>query len=874
MDRKCLIVPLVILLMTGAASAQTTAKAEHDPAKIEFFEKKIRPILADHCYHCHSADTRPDGNLRVDDRNGLLTGGASGPAITPGDPEKSLLIKKVTLKDEKRRMPKEGKLLTDEQVADLTRWIKDGAAWPPVRVPASLGKTRPAIEKLKKEHWAWQPLSRPRTQEVKDSSWSRDDIDRFILARLEEKGIKPVADADKVTLIRRATFDLTGLPPTPAEIEAFLKDHSSVAFEKVIDRLLASPAFGERWGRHWLDVARYGESTGPSRNIPYPYAWKYRDYVIDAVSADVPFDRFIQEQIAGDLLPARTDEERDRLLTATGFLALGVKDVNQRFKPRFIMDNVDEQIDAVSRSVLALTVSCARCHDHKFDPIPTTDYYSLAGIFTSTENCAGVRNKMGGGGLDYYDPSMLVKLSSEPPPVDASKLEKAKAELDEAKKAWDAIRGTPEGLKLAADGNPTQRPFRLKYEKLQAEYAALTDPVARGFAVHGVRDSKTIANTEIRIRGEAEKLGPVVPRGFLTTFEVPGTAKVAAAQSGRLELAQWLTSPKNPLSPRVAVNRIWQHLFGQGLVSTVDNFGAMGASPTHPELLDHLAGRFIENGWSTKKLIRSIVLTRAYQMASIADTASDAIDPRTIDPGNQLIWRHSPRRLNAEEMRDAMLLSAGNLNLKRPTGSVTQSLKMMEMNDNGQEARTINQTADGEKHRSVYLPLLRGLTPHDLEAFDPVDQTLVSGSRDATTVSGQALFLLNSPFVRREALILAERLLKDRQASDSERVQTAYLLALGRTPTEKEVERVRAFTADYESEFRAQEALNPPPKPSPPKKPVAPMKSNESTGTSGEADQNREAASPTAIQPKDAHMAAWLAFTQALFGSAEFRYVR
>jgi hypothetical protein len=523
----------------------------------------------------------------------------------------------------------------------------------------------------------------------------------------------------------------------------------------------------------------------------------------------------------------------------------------------------------VTRSVLALTVTCARCHDHKFDPIPTTDYYALAGIFTSTDNCAGVRNKMGGGGLDYYDPGMLVKLNAEPPPVDSVKLEKAKAELDEAKKAWDAIRGTPEGLKLAADGNPTQRPYRLKFEKLQAEYAALTDPVARGFAVHGVRDSKTIANTEIRIRGEAEKLGPAVPRGFLTTFEVPGTTRINAAQSGRLELAQWLTSPKNPLSPRVAANRIWQHLFGQGLVRTVDNFGATGASPTHPELLDHLAVRFIENGWSTKKLIKSIVLSRAYQMASSADTASSA-----VDPGNQLVWRHSPRRLDAEEMRDAILLSAGNLNLKRPTGSITQSLKMVEMNDNGQEARTINQTADGERHRSVYLPLVRGLTPHDLEAFDPVDQTLVSGSRDATTVSGQALFLLNSPFVRREALLLAERVLKDKEASDIERVRSTYLIALGRTPTEKEIERARAFVAEYESDYRTQEGLNPPPKPTAPKKPVAPKKPNEPTGTSSEIDQDREPVAQTAIQPKDARTAAWLAFTQALFGSAEFRYVR
>ena len=296
--------------------------------------------------------------------------------------------------------------------------------------------------------------------------------------------------------------------------------------------------------------------------------------------------------------------------------------MNQRFKVRFDMDNVDEQIDAVSRSVLGLTVTCARCHDHKFDPIPQTDYYALAGIFTSTDNAAGVRNKMGGGGLDYYDPANLVALAGELPPVPPEQLEKLKADLEKAKKEWDAIRGTPEGLKLAANGQPTQRPFRLKYEKLQNELANLTDPTARGFAVHGVRDAKKIGDTELRIRGEAEKLGPVVPRGFLTAFTVAGAAPVPAKQSGRLELADWLTSPNNPLTPRVAVNRVWQHLFGTGIVSTVDNFGVSGAAPSNPELLDHLANRFIRDGWSTKRLVRTLVLTRAYRLCRRRDAGT------------------------------------------------------------------------------------------------------------------------------------------------------------------------------------------------------------------------------------------------------------
>ena len=668
-------------------------------------------------------------------------------------------------------------------------------------------------------------------------------------------------------LIRRVTFDLTGLPPTPAEIDAFVNDKSADAYEKVVDRLLASPQFGERWGRHWLDVARYGESTGPSRNIPYPHAWKYRDYVIDSVNADVPFDRFIREQVAGDLLPAGSNAERDRLLTATGFLALGVKDVNQRFKVRFVMDNVDEQIDVVTRSVLALTVSCARCHDHKFDPIPTTDYYALAGIFTSTDNCAGVRNKMGGAGLDYYDTSMLVVLSGDLPPPPAEQVEKLKAEVAQAKKEWDAIRGTPEGLAKGPNGQPKQRPFRLKYERLQAELLALTDPAARGHAVHGVRDAKTVGDTEVRIRGEAEKLGPTVPRGFLTAFDLPGAAKVNPNQSGRLELARWLTSPQNPLTARVIANRVWQHLFVRGIVSTVDNFGVNGDTPSHPELLDHLANCLIREGWSVKRLVRAVVLTRAYQLGSDAPEGHHA-----TDPAYRLVWRHAPRRLDAEEVRDAILASAGTLDRSRPAGSSAKDLKMVEMRDNGPEARTIRGQADRNLHRGVYLPLLRGVTPSTLEAFDPVEQTLVTGSRDATTVPGQALYLLNSSFVRRESLTLAERLLADKDATDAERIRKAYRLALGRLPAENEVERARAYLAEYESAAGAWLASLPPEKPK--VEAAKPKKPDAQPANPDEIDQTGEPVVEGVVRPKDARTAAWLSFVQALFGSAEFRYVK
>jgi cytochrome c553 len=864
MARQRILIAWSLLALIAAASSAAHGQTTSSQKDVEFFEKKIRPILAENCYACHSAETKPAGNLRVDDRNGLLAGGSTGPAIVPGDPAKSLLLLRVTHKDKKRRMPQEGQPLTKEQVADLTTWINSGAAWPKLRVPASLGKANPKYKELKQRHWAWQPLTAPQPPSVRDTTWPKSAIDRFILARLEAENLKPVADAGKLALIRRATFDLTGLPPTPGEIDAFLRDFTEDAFERVVDRLLASPRFGERWGRHWLDVARYGESTGPSRNIPYPHAWKYRDYVIDAINADIPFDQFVREQIAGDLLPAASDRERVRLLTATGFLALGVKDVNQRFKTRFVMDNVDEQIDAVSRSVLALTVSCARCHDHKFDPIPTTDYYALAGIFTSTDICAGLRNKMGGGGLDYYDPSMLIVWAPHPPENSDEKAKVLKGAIAQAKKEWETVRGTPRGLAKGPDGVSTQEAYRLKYQKLQRELFDLTDPAAHGYTIHGVREANKVSDTQVRIRGEAEKLGPTVARGFLTAFDVPQVPELDSNESGRLALARWLTSSKNPLTARVIANRVWQHLFGQGIVRTVDNFGVLGDTPSHQELLDYLANRLIWDRWSVKKLVRAIVLTRAYQLGSAAGAPQ-----RASDPTNRLIWRHAPRRLDAEEIRDAMLAAAGRLNLNRPAGSAAMRLKMIEIPDSGPEARAIRDRADRSTNRSVYLPLLRGVSPRTLEAFDPVEQGLVTGTRDATTTPRQALYLLNSPFVRRQALAMAELLLATQGCTDTERIRQAYRITLGRSPGNKEIERAQTFLDEYEATARKLNASRPPTKPDAPSAPAKAEPANQD-----EFERTNETADGDPVRPKNERTAAWQSLVQSLLGSAEFRYLR
>jgi mono/diheme cytochrome c family protein len=866
------------------ADAPAPVRGADAPADVEYFERHVRPIFERHCVACHSADTKPAGGFRVDDRNGLVQGGNSGPGIVPGKPQDSLLLKRVA-KDAKKRMPAEGEPLSDEQIAVLARWIENGAAWPALQVKVQ--RETADYEKLRQTHWAWQPIREPAAPAVRDTAWPRSPIDHFVLARLEAERLAPVADADKPALLRRVSFDLTGLPPSLEDLQAFAADDSPQAFATVVERLLKSPAFGEHWARHWLDIARYGESTGPSRNIPYPHAWRYRDYVIDSFNRDVPFTQFVREQLAGDLLPAADDETANRQRIATGFLALGVKDVNQRFPIRFQMDNVDEQIDVVTRSLLGVTVSCARCHDHKFDPVPQADYYALAGIFTSTEMYAGVKSLMGGGGLAYYVPKRLVPLmGGDATGIDPAEVAKLEAEAAEAKQAWEAVRGKPEGLKAGPDGVPHQRTLKLKLDALQAKVAAVNDPAARGLVAHGVRDAEKVGDTTLRVRGEAEKTGAVIPRGFLSAVSVPGSAPVNSSQSGRRELAEWIVSDSNPLTARVFANRVWSKLFGRGLVVSVDNFGVTGEKPTHPELLDHLAATTIADGWSLKRLARRLVLSRVYQLSS--DSTAGHLER---DPANNWLWRHSPRRLTAEEIRDAMLASAGQLSGVRPEASPVRQLRMVEMRDNGPEARGIHDQASESRARSLYLPQLRGLTPKSLEAFDPVDPTLVSGSRDVTTVPSQALFLLNGGFVRQNALALARELLVPSSDADAPRIRTAYQRVLGREPTSLEIARVESFLSDYATTIEepastttAGKADKSPPRPAAVRKkgkaakagkaaPIAPAVAQPAANPD-EVDQTGVVATEVEVVAGGRREAAWMAFTQALYAAAEFRYVR
>jgi cytochrome c553 len=895
---------LALTLGTSVAafSSQASAQQQDKPsaAQLEFFEKKIRPLLADNCYVCHSEHHKEAGGLRVDDYKAITNLGKSGQAVVPGDSAKSILIQRVTHPDDSKTMPPDNRL-TEAQIADLKAWIDDGAAWPALVIPDGTDQTLEAgvvpHQELKESHWAWQPLKKVTVPEIAADSanaqWPRTDVDKFVLASLQSKNLGPVDDANKSVLLRRLTYDLTGLPPTQEEVLAFLLDESPKAVETVVDRLLASTAFGERWGRHWLDVARYGESTGSARNLPYPHAWRYRDYVIDSFNRDKPFDKFLQEQIAGDQLPASSLGEKREQLTATGFLALGVKDVNQRFKVRYEMDNVDEQIDTVSRSVLGLTVSCARCHDHKFDPVATRDYYALAGIFASTELCDALKNQMGGAGLAYYVPDRLITLSEKTSELSEADLQQQqevkKAEFEAARLAFTTLRDSVKQKDRGEEHTKKLQQARQAMQRKQAELVALTDPAKSGPVAIGVRDAKKITDTEIRIRGEAEKLGPVVPRGFLSLLDHVPARSIEEGRSGRYELAKWLTDKSNPLTSRVVVNRIWQHLFSEGIVRTVDNFGSTGELPSHPELLDYLAGKFAEEGWSFKKLIRQLVLSRTYQLSSASHEVALA-----SDPANRYLWRHSPRRLEAEEIRDSILTIAGKLDRKRPDGSAAKDLPVIEIRNNGQEAKDLLTAAGQSTLRSVYLPLVRGIVPNALEVFDFAEQGLVTGKRTNTTVAPQALFLLNDVFVRKNSLAFAESLAQE-NGSINDQITKAYRIVLHRQPSTEEIKKATDFVQDYKSQYAS----------------LKPSTVNEASKVASTDSASSETPSPAVaapvsvtgtpapataapavvaadsrdvefkvedlgkdLEPKTNEDAAIAALVQALLSSAEFRYVR
>jgi hypothetical protein len=656
-----------------------------------------------------------------------------------------------------------------------------------------------------RRHWAFQKPVAPAAPAVTDTDWPRTDIDRFLLAAMEKAGVKPVADAGREALLRRLSFDLVGLPPTLAEIGAFLADTAPDAVERLVDRLLASPRFGERWARHWLDVARYADSSGKETNVPYPHAWRYRDWVIDAFNADMPYDHFLKAQLAGDLLDHAGPADQARKIVATGFLALGPKALNTRDRRQFQMDLVDEQIDVTSQAMLGLTLACARCHDHKFDPVTQRDYYALAGIFMSSETLHGK-----GPQLQNINPSTLIELPPEAglpaavAPLSRAELARLEREVEAFSKAADDVAATAAAARRSGQTENAAGMFlrvQAARDRLAGAQSDLdqfhADGTPRSLAM-GVLDQPQPVDSPLLERGEVDQPGETVPRGLVEVLCGPDEPRKIAAGSGRLDLAFWIASRDNPLTPRVMANRVWLKLMGAGLVATPDNFGLMGMDPSHPELLDHLAVVFMDDGWSVKKLIRRIVLSRGYQLAAVHDGANFA-----IDPDNRLRWRMDQRRLDAEVIRDAMLAVAGRLDLEPTPGSPVARLR----EDRRGAIQMLGQfRTHSDDCRSIYLPIVRDQVSEPLAVFDFPDASLVSGQRDESNVPAQALYLLNNDEVVSLAGSFADRVAR-LPGSIPDRLAAAFEMALGRRPTATERRAINGFWSDFSRQHAERLAL-------------------------------------------------------------------
>jgi mono/diheme cytochrome c family protein len=887
---------LALPAVVGAAGP--AARPPITPEQAAFFEGRVRPVLAEHCFSCHGPKKQRSG-LRLDSAEGLRKGGDGGPVVLPGDPDNSPLIRAVRQQGD-RKMPPKGKL-PRQAVEELAAWVKMGAPWPPEKAVAA----GPKVNQARKNHWAFQPVRKPARPSVRDRAWPATPLDHFVLARLEEKGLTPSPPADRRTLVRRVTFDLTGLPPTPEEVSAFEADPSPDAFAKVVDRLLASPAYGERWARHWLDVARYADTKGYVffQDSAYPWAYTYRDYVIRALNEDLPYDQFVLQQLAADRLPLGADR---RPLTALGFLSLGGRFMNNR------QDIIDDQIDVVTRGLLGLTVTCARCHDHKFDPIPQRDYYGLYGVFASTveppvpplfepppqtaayaafdrelkarekrlsdfvrakhaQLVGGARSRVAeyllaaqalrdqpstedfmliADGNDL-NPTMVLRwkvylertarsrdpvfapwhafaalpaaefarraaevsarLAGRPdparpvnplvaemfagrPPGSLAEVARRYGELlNGVDKVWrqtlaargaNAVRRLPDpaeeelrqvfygpesppSVPVPPLGDLALLPDRPSQAKLQELVKALETWRASGPGAPPramvLEDAPTPYEPKVFLRGNPHNLGEAVPRR-LPQVLASVSAEPFHEGSGRLELARAIADPRNPLTARVLVNRVWLHHFGAGLVRTPSDFGLRSAPPSHPDLLDWLAAAFVEDGWSVKKLHRAILLSRAYQQQS-----HDRPECLRVDPENRLLWKVNRQRLDFEATRDALLAVAGRLN--RTVG--------------GPSVRDI--TAPLATRRTLYGYLDRLNVPGLYRTFDFPSPDATSPQRDATTVAPQALFLMNNPFVIECARHLVRRPDVTGVSDVAGKVARLYRLVYGRPPSPEEM---------------------------------------------------------------------------------------
>ncbi|MBC8354634.1 MAG: DUF1553 domain-containing protein [Planctomycetes bacterium] len=768
---------------------------EPDPAGLDFFEKKIRPVLIDRCYQCHSAKAKDAGKLKggllLDSREGVHVGGDTGPAITPGKIDESLLIDAIRFGEDAYQMPPDGKL-SAEVIADFEKWVAMGAPDPRDTAPSSNPKRSIDWEKAR-QHWSLQAPLRHEPPVVQDAAWPSTAIDSFILARIEAAKLKPTAKVDRQSLLRRAYFDLTGLPPTIEQQQQFLADESPEAYRQLIDRLLKSAHHGERWGRHWLDVARYSEDNtnmGPF-NGPYPHAWRYRDWVVKAVNEDVPYDQFIIRQLATDFLPETGPEDH----TALGFQGLAPSYHKEVALAQVVLENRyadewEDRVDGIGRGLLGLTLACARCHDHKYDAVTVEDYYALAGVFASCRQTTRpiisapevaktqpARDRVTALEKELVEPEKKAKELTK----EVADLEK-KAKTETADSANERLATAKQELEAV---NKQVAAAKTEIEELK-KIPGFEVPVADSLTEEQVRVEEITTermkivyypdkprDLNIFVRGDAGRLGPLVKRRFLQILS-DGEPTIFSEGSGRLELAMAIANRQNPLTARVAVNRVWMHHFGIGLVDTPSNFGMNGSVPSHPELLDDLAVRFMENGWSMKWLHREIMLSSTYQQSA---TSSDVA---SIDPDNRLLSRFNRRRLSAEAFRDSVLAVSGNLDdsLGGPSGDA----------DDAKFAR-----------RTIYASVSRHKLSDTLQTFDFPDPAIHCEKRADTTTPLQQMFVLNSPFVREQAIALAERVQRDGGETLEQRTTHVHRLLYARDPLEAELQIARDFFSEVDS---------------------------------------------------------------------------
>jgi hypothetical protein len=837
-----------VFLVIWIGLTSCLAAAETTPA--DYFETKVRPLLAKNCLSCHTQSKM--GGLALTSREDLMKGGKSGPAVKPGDADNSLLYQAVKQTHERLKMPPSGKL-SDGEVEVLASWINSGAIWPEHKIAPKAAPTADGyrITPEQRAWWSFQPVTKPEPPAVQNKTWPKTGIDRFLLARMEAKGLKPAPAADRRTLIRRAYYDLTGLPPTNDEVNAFLKDRSPDAFARIVDKLLASPGYGERWGRRWLDVARYAdEMYSSTEDNPYPNAWRYRDWVVNAFNEDMPYDTFLKAQIAGDLVdPA----EKDKLIGGLGFFSLSP-------------EQQDDRVDALTRGMQAFTVACAQCHDHKFDPIPTKDYYSLLGIFRNTkldqhplvseevvaeykrrkdelqsqekrlkefldEQATRLGEILASQAVEYL---AAVRSGNPADSLDAETISRLKTYLDAGHfehpflKGWEdssfdsnafrdkllfvleqkrnidrdnliALGGKDDGRtvrvvevkSLARDDymvwrdffNPTRvnkadagvfyytakkidrflaPHWKRHADELRAELARRKKALPEMYPfLQTISDIKNPKNIRVEIRGSRENLGDEVPRQFLAILS-DGERKPFVNGSGRLELAEAIASKSNPLTARVIVNRIWMERFGRALVATPSNFGRLGEKPAHPELLDYLAARLMEQGWSMKALHREMILSAAYQVSS------ERLEPNiTKDPDNTLVWHWARRRLDVEPLRDTLLFVSGELDER--LGGPPEKL------------------TDPDFHRrTIYGSVSRRKLDGTLALFDFPNPVATSEQRIETATPLQQLFFLNSGFIQSRARALCARVapLGD---DDAARIRSAYRLLYQREAAADEI---------------------------------------------------------------------------------------